>query len=225
MASARTRYFAKKLFELTGFVPIGAFLVEHLYSNFQVVGPGGPKRFDDVVRDLQTNPIVIFAEIGLIGLPLLYHAAYGLFVAKQARPNVGAYGYGRNWMYLFQRVTGVILVFYIGYHVWNTRFAPLVHPDAPYLQYAGGQALVSTEFMHHYLRSTHFGVQVFWIYLVGVMSAVFHFSNGLWNLAYHWGLTVSPRSQRIWGLACGLIGVTLLAVALASLRAFINVPA
>jgi succinate dehydrogenase / fumarate reductase cytochrome b subunit len=75
------------------------------------------------------------------------------------------------------------------------------------------------------LNSTHLGIQVFWIYLVGVVCAVFHFANGLWNLAYHWGLTVSPRSQRLWGLACGIIGVTLLAVALASLRAFINVPA
>ena len=43
MASPRTRYFAKKLFELTGFVPIGAFLIEHLYSNFQAVGPGGAR--------------------------------------------------------------------------------------------------------------------------------------------------------------------------------------
>ena len=65
--------------------------------------------------------------------------------------------------------------------------------------------------MHHYFLETHFGIQVYWIYLVGILCAVFHFCNGLWNLAYHWGLTVSPRSQRLWGYACGLIGVTLLA--------------
>jgi succinate dehydrogenase / fumarate reductase cytochrome b subunit len=82
MPSSRTRYFAKKLFELTGFIPIGAFLIEHLYSNFQAVGPGGAQRFDTVVKDLQTNPIIIFLEIGVIGLPLLYHAGYGLFVAS-----------------------------------------------------------------------------------------------------------------------------------------------
>src|SRR5690242_6515528 len=107
MASARTRYFAKKLFELTGFLPIGAFLIEHMYSNFQAVGPGGEQRFNDVVRDLQTNPIIIFLEIGVIGLPLLYHAFYGLFVASMAaRPNPGSYGYLRNWTYTLQRITG-----------------------------------------------------------------------------------------------------------------------
>jgi succinate dehydrogenase / fumarate reductase cytochrome b subunit len=225
VASPRTRYYARKLFELTGFLPIGAFLVEHLYSNFQAVGPGGAQRFDAVVKDLQTNPVIIFLEIGAIGVPLLYHAAYGLFVASKARPNNGSYGYGHNWLYLFQRITGVILIFYIGYHVWNTRLAPLFHPDDPLLQIVDGQPLVSTAYMHHYFRETYFGISVYWIYFVGVSCAAFHFANGLWNIGVHWGLTVSPRAQRLSGYACGLIGVTLLAAALASLRAFLVVSA
>ncbi len=220
MSSAHTRYFAKKLFELSGLVPIGAFLIEHLYSNFQAVGPGGDARFNGVVKELQTNPIIVFLEIGAIGLPLLYHAFYGLFVASQARPNVGSYGWARNWMYLLQRVTGALLLFYIAYHVWNTRFAPMVHPDNPDLQIVDGKPLVSSLYMHNYFLETHFGIPVFWIYLVGIGCAIFHFCNGLWNLAYHWGLTVSPQAQKRWGVACGLIGVTLLGLALASLRAF-----
>jgi succinate dehydrogenase / fumarate reductase cytochrome b subunit len=222
MASARTKYFAKKLFELTGFLPIGAFLIEHFYSNFQAVGPGGAERFDKIVVDLQTNPLIIFLEIGAIGLPLLYHAAYGIFVASQARPNVGSYGYLRNWTYLFQRITGVILLFYIGYHVWNTRLVPVFHPDTPLLQSAGGEKLVSAAYMHNYFLESHLGIQVLWIYVVGVACAVFHFANGLWNVAIHWGLTISPRSQRLSGLVCGTIGATLLALGLRTLLAFTN---
>jgi succinate dehydrogenase cytochrome b subunit len=225
MASARTRYFAKKAFELSGFLPIGAFLIEHFYSNFQAVGPGGAERFDKVVVDLQTNPIIIFLEIGMIGLPLLYHAAYGIFVAKQAKFNAGSYGYLRNWFYMFQRITGILLLFYIGYHVWNTRLFPLFHEHdntglAVHLQSAYGQGLVSAKYMHYYFLERHLGIQVLWIYVIGVACAVFHFANGLWNAAIHWGLTVSPRSQRISGFVCGLVGVTLLAVGLATLLAF-----
>jgi succinate dehydrogenase / fumarate reductase cytochrome b subunit len=224
MASPRTQFFAKKLFELTGFLPIGAFLIEHLYSNFQRVGPGGGERFDKVVLDLQTNPFIVYLEIFAIGLPLLYHAAYGLFVARMARPNTGSYGYLRNWTYVFQRVTGVILLFYIGYHVWNTRLYPLMaNPDHPLygmLQQHDGQKLVSSSYMREYLLSQHLGIQVVWIYVVGVACAVYHFANGLWNAAIHWGLTISPRSQRVSGFVCGLVGVTLLAVALTSLLAF-----
>src|SRR5260370_15355911 len=115
MASARTRFYAKKLFELTGFLPIGGFLLEHFYSNFQAVGPGGAARFDKIVVDLQTNPLIIFLEIGVIGLPLLYHAAYGIFIARMAKPNVGSYGYMRNWFYLFHRIIRVDLILYIWY--------------------------------------------------------------------------------------------------------------
>jgi succinate dehydrogenase / fumarate reductase cytochrome b subunit len=221
MASAQTKFYAKKLFELTGFLPVGAFLVEHLYSNFQAVGPGGEARFNEVVKDLQTNPIIIFAEIGLIGLPLLYHAFYGLFVATMAaRPNVGEYGYLRNWTYVLQRITGIVLFVYIGYHVWNTRLVPLVHPDLANLQTIDGQPLVSSRYMHDYFHETHLGIEVLWIYVIGVACAVYHFANGLWNAGIHWGLTISPRSQRVSGMVCGLVGVTLLAVAYASLLAF-----
>src|SRR5262245_27855868 len=160
MASARTQFYARKLFELTGFLPIGAFLLEHFYSNFQAVGPGGADRFDKVVVDLQTNPVIIFLEIGAIGLPLLYHSVYGIFVARQARHNVGSYGFLRNWFYLFQRVTGIILFVYIGYHVWNTRLYPLFHDQggpglAAHLQTVNGQALVSAKYMHHYFLERH----------------------------------------------------------------------
>jgi succinate dehydrogenase / fumarate reductase cytochrome b subunit len=221
MASARTQWYAKKLFELTGFLPIGGFLIEHLYSNFQAVGSGGAERFDKVVVDLQTNPIIIFLEIGAIGLPLLYHAAYGLLIAKQARPNVGSYGYLRNWTYLFQRITGVFLLLYIGYHVWNTRLVPVFHPDTALLQAVpSGEKLVSSAYMHNYFAERLFGIPIVWIYVVGIACAVFHFANGLWNVGIHWGLTISPRAQRVSGLVCGLIGVTLLAVGLASLLAF-----
>ena len=31
----------------------------------------------------------------------------------------------------------------------------------------------------------------------GVVSAIFHFANGLWSFFVSWGITVSPRSQQI----------------------------
>src|SRR5258706_11543952 len=167
MASAQTKFYAKKLFELTGFLPVGGFLVEHLYSNFQIVGDGGADRFNKVVYDLQTNPIIIFAEIGIIGLPLLYHAFYGVFVATMAaRPNTGQYGYLRNWTYLLQRITGIVLFLYIGYHVWNTRLVPVLHPDTPKLP--AGTHLVSWQYMPDYLNETRFSIQVLWIYFISV---------------------------------------------------------
>jgi succinate dehydrogenase / fumarate reductase cytochrome b subunit len=213
-------FYARKLFELSGLLPIGAFLLDHLYSNFQAVGPGGAARFDRVVVDLQTNPAVIYAEIFAIALPLLYHAAYGLFVMRIARPNAGAYGYARNWTYVLQRITGLILVFYIGYHVYNTRLHPLIVPDDPALQHVGTTPLVSSSYMHRYLAGEHFGLPVFWIYVVGLAAACFHFANGLWNLGIHWGLLLGRAAQRRAGWAVAAIAGALFFLGVESLLAF-----
>ena len=65
-----------------------------------------------------------------------------------------------------------------GLVVWQL---PLVHPDLANLQNADGQALVSSRYMHDYFHETHFGIQVLWIYFIGVACAVYHFANGLWK--------------------------------------------
>ncbi len=217
-------YYARKLFELSGLVPVGAFLVEHLYTNFQAVGPGGHARFDKIVVDLQSNPLTIYLEIFAIALPLLYHAGYGFLVVRKMQPNPGEYGYLRNWTYVLQRITGVLLFLYIGYHVWNTRLYPLFHPDDPSLQHltlegGGKEALVSSAYMRRYLGGAHLGVPVFWLYVVGLACAVYHFGNGLWNLGVHSGITVSRPAQRMSGWACAGVGLALLFLGIRSLIA------
>ncbi len=190
-------------------MPIGAFLIEHLYTNYQAVGPGGRARFDGAVRDLQHNPIVIYLEIFAIGLPILYHAIYGLVITAEARPNAMRWRTGANWRYTLQRLSGVILVVFIGYHVFMTRLRPELYPR----QFPSG--LITYDYMHGYLA------HVWLLYLVGVTAAVFHFANGLWGFLIHWGITVGPRAQRVSAWACAAVGVALLAVGLNGLYAFV----
>jgi succinate dehydrogenase cytochrome b subunit len=209
---------ARRLHSLTGVVPIGAFLVEHFYSNYQAVGPGGPARFNGVVQDLQRNPIIIWAEIFAIGLPLLYHALYGLLIARQARYNTMAYRYRANWRFFFQRLSGAFLILYIGYHVWMTRLRPVVEPQA----FASSQGLVTWQYMHGYLNETLLGVPTWILYVLGVVAASFHFANGLWGFLIHWGVTTGPRAQRISAYGCFAFGALLSIVGLNSLVAFVG---
>src|SRR5205807_8912575 len=74
------------------------------------------------VKDLQSITYILFIEIVGIFIPLIYHAVYGLFITWEARPNNLAYPYPRNWFYTIQRVTGIILFFFITFHVLNFRF-------------------------------------------------------------------------------------------------------
>lgn len=208
-------FLLRRVHSLSGVLPIGVFLVQHLYTNFQAVGPGGAQRFDATVAELQHNPVVIYAEIFGIGLPILYHAFYGLFIAAQARNNATRYRYGANWRFLFQRVTGILLVGYIGYHVYMTRLQPELHPQ----RFPGG--IVDYDYMHAYLTGTLAGVPIWVGYIIGTSAAVFHLANGLWGFLIHWGVTVGPRAQRVSAWACAGFGAALLALGLGSLYAFV----
>src|ERR671938_2063566 len=139
-------FMLRKLHQLTGIVPLGAFLLEHFYTNSKALT--GANDFNSAVVDLQSIPYILFVEIGLIFIPLIYHAVYGLVITVEARPNNLNYPYPRNWFYLIQRITGVILFFFILFHVLNFRFGAVPGLNTISVAHAHGQAfdIVAREF-------------------------------------------------------------------------------
>src|SRR5918998_5370615 len=165
MAVRLSRTFVlRKLHQLSGIVPLGAFLLEHLYTNSKAAHPErGVADFNQAVADLQAIPYVLFIEITFIFIPLLYHAVYGLFITWETRPNNLSYPYPRNWFYTIQRITGVILFFFILFHLLNFRFGLVPGLNEISVAHRPDMAfnIVSTEF------------QIPWIivvYIVGIVS-------------------------------------------------------
>lgn len=217
-------FLLRKLHQLTGILPLGVFLLEHFYTNSKAMGGGvdpmgnpipGSQLFNEAVADLQSIPYIIFVEVLGIFLPLIYHAVYGLIITYEGRPNVGSYDYGRNWMYFFQRVTGVILFLFITFHVLNFRFGMIPglntisvaeHPEMAF-------KIVSGEF------------KIWWImfiYIIGIVSTTFHFANGLWLFLVDWGITIGQRAQRLSGYLCAALGVALTVVGINAALAFVR---
>jgi len=193
----------RKLHQLTGIIPLGAFLLEHLYTNSKALT--GPGDFNKAVTDLQSIPYVLFVEIGFIFIPLIYHAVFGMFITWEMRPNNLSYPYPRNWFYTVQRVTGVILFFFILFHVLNFRFGLLPGLNDKSVAHYPNQAydIVANEF------------QLWWvvaIYAVGIVSTVWHLANGIWLFLVDWGIVIGERAQRLTGYACIAFGVLLLAL-------------
>jgi succinate dehydrogenase / fumarate reductase cytochrome b subunit len=193
----------RKLHQLTGIIPLGAFILEHLYTNSKALN--GPGDFNKAVTDLQSIPYVLFVEIGFIFIPLIYHAVFGMFITWEMRPNNLSYPYPRNWFYTVQRVTGVILFFFILFHVLNFRFGLMPGLNDKSVAHYPNQAydIVANEF------------QLWWvvaIYAVGIVSTVWHLANGIWLFLVDWGLVIGERAQRLTGYACIAFGVLLLAL-------------
>ena len=209
-------FILRKLHQLSGIFPLGIFLLEHFYTNSKALHPEkGAADFNAAVHDLQSIPYILFIEIGGIFIPLIYHAVYGLVITMETRANNLAYPYPRNWFYLIQRITGVILFFFIFFHVLNFRFGMVPglnrvsvaeHPDQAF-------AIVSGEFHMWW---------IFAIYMIGITATVWHFANGIWLFLVDWGITIGERAQRLTGYACIAFGVLLLAVGINAAVAFIR---
>ncbi|MFD3445388.1 succinate dehydrogenase cytochrome b558 subunit [Microbacteriaceae bacterium 4G12] len=196
-------YAKRKWHSLLGVIPVGVFLTQHLVINH--FATEGAESFNKAAGFMEVLPFRYFLEIFIIFLPLLYHAVYGLYIAFTAKNNVSSYGYFRNWMFMLQRFTGIFLVIFIAWHVWETR-----------IQAQLGQA-VNFEMMHNILSNP----AMLAFYMVGVISAVFHFANGLWSFCISWGITVSPRSQRVVTYITMAIFFALSTVGIRALLAFV----
>lgn len=180
-------------------IPVGAFLVEHFYTNAYSIA--GERVYNDHVAVIMGLPYLYAIEILTIGLPILFHGLLGVWIALRGEVNLGSQNRFRNWMYVLQRATGAILLLYIAWHVWTTRFA-------------GSHNLF--ELMASHLSNPLY----FAFYVVGVLSATFHFSNGLWSFMVTWGVTVSPKAQKLSTFACAGIFVAMSLVGLNSLLGF-----
>ncbi|HVF22557.1 MAG TPA: succinate dehydrogenase cytochrome b558 subunit [Pyrinomonadaceae bacterium] len=206
-------FILRKLHQLSGIVPLGIFLLEHFYTNSKALS--GPGSFNSAVQDLQAIPYILLVEIGGIFIPLIYHAVYGLVITWEARPNNLAYPYPRNWFYLIQRITGIVLFFFILFHVLNFRFGMIPGLNTISVAHSPEKAfdIVAGEFRM---------VPIFIIYMIGITATVWHLANGIWLFMVDWGITIGERAQRLTGYACIAFGVVLLLVGINAAVAFIR---
>jgi succinate dehydrogenase / fumarate reductase cytochrome b subunit len=194
----------RRLHSLSGIVPVGGFLAFHLYENYAATK--GAEAYNDMTRRLQQVPFAVALEIFVIAVPLFFHGIYGLFLTSTAKPNVLSNRYARNWMYLLQRVTGVVVFAFILFHYWTTRLVQLTDHESLDL-FAQVQSAVGNPWIYAF-------------YLVGILSATFHLANGLWSFSIVWGISVSPAAQRRMAYVSVLVFLLLSAIGVRSIAAF-----
>lgn len=199
-------YLPRKLHSLLGVIPLGLFLIEHALTNYSA-WEGGQEGFTRSINLLNSLPLVVFVEMFVIWLPILFHGVYGLYIAYQSNVNTGRFSYGRNWAFAWQRITGVITFIFVAWHVYETR-----------IQIALGK--VTHEELGQHMNDIVSNPVVFGVYIVAVIAATFHFSNGFWAFLVSWGVTIGPRAQKISSNICMVIFVLISVLFLLSLFAF-----
>ena len=200
----RNHFLLRRLHSLTGIVPIGGFLLFHFYENGAIFY--GSAAYNEMATAARGIRYIELMEIFLIFLPLLYHAVYGIFIASYARNNTMSYNYSRNNLFMWQRATGVIVLLFILYHIWQFRI------DAFWSSHAETGTVAAT---------MSYG-PVFVFYIIGIIAAAFHLGNGIWTFLITWGITIGQRSQRISQVVTTGISLAVSAVGIAIALAFVS---
>lgn len=194
-------FLLRRLHSLTGIVPIGIFVMFHLFTNMQIVFG----TFQHEVEWIHSQPALIFMEIFVLALPITFHAVLGfIYTFKNVKPNASKYSYWDNWRYTLQRVTGIIAFIFIVLHVFTLRGRfNMWGWHTPFFV----NAELNGEVVDLATTSTALAVQTSWlvllIYIIGVLAVIYHWSNGLWTAAITWGVTISDKAQKRWAWMCG----------------------
>jgi len=206
-------FLLRKLHQLTGIVPLGVFFLVHMYTNSAAMN--GPSIFNKHVQDIHDIPYLLFIEIFGIFIPLLFHSIYGILISAESKPNILNYGYARNWFYIFQRITGVFLFFFLFFHILNFRFGLIPGLNTTPVAGHADQSfvIVSGEFQNGW---------ILFLYILGVLATAWHLAYGVWLFAVDWGIVIGEKAQKITLYACLGLAVFLGAVGVNAAVAFVR---
>ncbi len=137
LSSHKTAFFKKRIHSLMGLWLV-LFLCEHLFVNSQAGLLMGDKAqgFVHAVNQIHNLPFLPFIEVFLLGVPLLFHAFFGIKYALSSKINTPSFkdqgdkpviSSWQNWGYTLQRISSWILLIGILFHVAEMRFIDYPH--------------------------------------------------------------------------------------------------
>jgi succinate dehydrogenase / fumarate reductase cytochrome b subunit len=203
-------FLLRRLHSLTGLV-FGGYLIVHLLVNATIAQGGMVYQLQvDKIHDLPFLPVV---EWAFIFLPIIFHTIYGIWITLTGQPNLTNYPFGKNIFYVLQRVSAIIIVLFILFHVLALKYGLF----GTTLSFEPHRAL-QTVALH-----MHAGWPIVWIiYPLGILASCYHLANGFWTAAITWGLTISAAAQRRWGFVCIALFVLTFAAGMIALAAAAN---
>jgi succinate dehydrogenase / fumarate reductase cytochrome b subunit len=196
----------RRIHSLLGLLPVGAFLLFHLWENSQ--SRFGREHYNTyVVEKIQNTNYVFLLEIFVIALPILFHGIYGTYILWKGKSNLRTYAYFRNWIWWLQRVSGVAILAFLTFHVGGTRILAIFDAGARQDMFGHMKALLSNPV-------------ILVVYLIGLVLAIFHFCNGLWSMSITWGLATTERAQKTVQVIAAVAFVVITALGIHGLMGF-----
>lgn len=192
---ARNSFLMKRIFSLLGLF-FGAYVLVHLVTNASLFA--SPRMFQENVNRIHSlGPALPLVEWMFIFLPISFHALVGWAIILGASPNLSSYRYVGNVRYVLQRVTAIILFFFILFHIWQMHH---------YGKAFGGGEFVP-EMAASSVAKTLQPLPIRLIYALGVFCTAFHLGNGIWTAGVTWGLWLTPAARKRANVIAWIVGI------------------
>ena len=175
-------FLTRRIHSLTGLVPVGLFLVYHLY--LQLYLHSGAEVYNEVINGFYDSPLAIWSLVIVVYIPLFFHAFFGIRLIFESKVQP-SYTYFSHLLYWLQRLSGVGVLLFTIAHVWNAQLGPWV----------AGTWGTHFEHLSSGFADPDSGLITKAVYLLGTIGAVFHFSNGINTFCMTWGIALTPKSQ------------------------------
>ena len=211
----RESFFWHKLHSLTGVIPTGFYLVQHLTLNSFALA--GPEKFNGVIQFFEGMPkhFLYFLKFGVIWPALLFHAFYGLFIISRSEGNYSkaSMKFRENRYYTLQRWSGIFAFVFLAYHLATTSLLGMAKGAESTIYYENWADKLAAPFGLHL---------VLLFYVLGVLSSTYHFAYGIWNFSIRWGIAISESAQQKVGRFSQALFVVVSLIGIAALFGFFN---
>jgi succinate dehydrogenase / fumarate reductase cytochrome b subunit len=179
-ARARSSFFRARLASLFGVLPLGVWVVVHLWHNLSAFQ--GPDAWQSAVTEYP-HPFAEAVTGVIVLLPLVIHAIWGIGRLFSSKPNNVRYGFYANLKYLLQRLSAAGVFFFLGAHLWKALISPrLIEGHA--------------ESFADITQEMHFNTPTLVVYVLGVLGVAYHLANGAQTFCMGWGVVSSRKGLR-----------------------------
>ncbi|MCW5936471.1 MAG: hypothetical protein KIT11_04090 [Fimbriimonadaceae bacterium] len=213
----RENYTLHKLHSLSGIIPTGFYLLQHLTLN--TFSLAGPERFNGVIGFFEGMPKhVLYGLKALIWIPLIFHAVYGLFIVSNGEMNqyaTSVYKFRENRYYWLQRVSGIVAFFFLAYHMTMTSVMGQIKGAEQTITYENWARILTEPWG----PVPYAGMAV---YVIGIVASSYHFAYGIWNFCIRWGITVSDASQKATAKLSQFVFIAVSLLGIIALSGFFN---
>lgn len=185
-----SEFLLRRIHSITGIFPVGIFLVYHLFT--QLYLHSGAEVYNEHTNAFYDSPMAMLLLAIFVYIPLFFHSIYGLKLSNSLLnvSEVGAqteYRYLANVLYWLQRLSGVGVFLFIGAHLTMTQLITRIE----------GEYGMHYEHLQAGFLNPDSGLVTLAVYVLGILGASFHFSNGINTFCITWGITLTPLSQKM----------------------------